>query len=64
LLSFASIGASSRAIGLGRRCRRAKVKVQDLLYKNEFDVIYYKVLKVSHGGGIIEYITTKREIYC
>jgi hypothetical protein len=40
------------------------VKVQDLLYKNELDVIYYKVLRVSHGGKIIEYLTTKREIYC
>ena len=40
------------------------VTVEDLLYKNELDVIYYKVLKVIHGGGIIEYTTTKREIYC
>ena len=40
------------------------VKVEDLLYKNELNVIYFKVLKVSHGGGIIEYTTTKREIYC
>ena len=40
------------------------VKVQDLLYKNELDVIYYKVVKVSLGGKIIEYLTTKREIYC
>jgi len=40
------------------------VKVQDLLYKNELDVIYYKVVKVSPGGEIIEYLTTKREIYC
>ena len=40
------------------------VKVQDLLYKNELDVIYYKVLRVSLGGKIIEYLTTKREIYC
>lgn len=40
------------------------VKVEDLPYKNELDVIYYKVIKVSHGGGIIEYTTKKREIYC
>ena len=40
------------------------VTVEDLLYKNELDVIYYKVLKVSHGGGIIDYTTTKKEIYC
>jgi len=40
------------------------VKVQDLLYKNELDVIYYKVLKVSLGGKIIEYTTIKRVIYC
>jgi hypothetical protein len=40
------------------------VKVQDLLYKNELDVIYYKVLKVSLGGEIIEYTTIKRVIYC
>ena len=40
------------------------VKVQDLLYKNELDVIYYKVVRVSLGGKIIEYLTTKREIYC
>ena len=39
------------------------VKVQDLLYKNELDVIYYKVVRVSLGGKIIEYLTTKREIY-
>ena len=41
-----------------------KVKVQDLLYKNELDVIYYRVVKVGLGGKIIEYLTTKREIYC
>jgi hypothetical protein len=40
------------------------VKVQDLLYKNELDVIYYRVVKVGLGGKIIEYLTTKREIYC
>ena len=40
------------------------VKVQDLLYKNELDVIYFKVVRVSLGGKIIEYLTTKREIYC
>tara|TARA_B100000579_G_C22655032_1_gene768111 strand:+ start:740 stop:913 length:174 start_codon:yes stop_codon:yes gene_type:complete len=40
------------------------VKVEDLLYKNELDVIYYKVVRVSLGGKIIEYLTTKREIYC
>ena len=40
------------------------VKVQDLLYKNELDVIYHRVVKVGLGGKIIEYLTTKREIYC
>lgn len=40
------------------------VKVQDLLYKNELDVIYSKVVRVSLGGKIIEYLTTKRDIYC
>ena len=40
------------------------VKVQDLLYKNELDVIYHKVVKVGLGGKIIKYLTTKREIYC
>ena len=40
------------------------VKVEDLLYKNELDVIYYKVLKANLGGGIIEYTTTKRELHC
>jgi hypothetical protein len=40
------------------------VKVEDLLYKNELDVIYHRVVKVGLGGKIIEYLTTKREIYC
>jgi hypothetical protein len=40
------------------------VRVQDLLYKNELDVIYYKVVRVSLWGKIIQYLITKIEIYC
>tara|TARA_B100000965_G_C19242386_1_gene604983 strand:- start:35 stop:196 length:162 start_codon:yes stop_codon:yes gene_type:complete len=44
-------------------CKKIKskdVKVQDLLYKNELDVIYQRVVKVGLGGKIIEYLKSKK----
>ena len=40
------------------------VKVKDLLYKNEIDIIIHKVIKVSLNGDSVINSTKNKVIYC
>lgn len=40
------------------------VKVEDLLYKNEIDIIIHKVIKVSLNGDSVINSTKNKVIYC
>jgi len=43
---------------------RGEVKVKDLLYKNEIDIIIHKVIKVSLNGDSVINSTKNKVIYC
>ena len=46
------------------KLRLKAVKVSDLIYKNQIDIVIHKVIKVSLNGDTVINSTQNKVIYC